>query len=100
MNATMREVFSALRGASEVAMRELPGQEAVMRNSPLPAKDSSPSSPLQDAKRVFIPEASLEAIPLKLLRDCNGSWDVVIQDAPRRSWCSQRKNTWSEATLE
>jgi len=103
MGVTTREVIDALRGATEVQLRDVPGKEALQRTRSQQQHDQvSPHSPEHKGRQpqLFTPEATLEEQPLKLLRDIGTGWESVIEDAPRRSWCGYRANTWPDTLLQ
>jgi len=100
MGATAREVINALRGATEVQLCDVPGKEALQRIKPQPQHDQVSPEHMGRQPQLFIPEATLEEKPLKLLRDDGEGWESIIEDAPRRSWCSYRANTWPETLLK
>lgn len=106
MGASTREVMGALRGSQEVVLREPPdGEEAVKLTRappPLHAQRQQAYVPAEPPRstQLFVPEASLEEQPLKLLRDCGSGWEATIEDNARRSWCFLRKSTWPDDVLD
>mmetsp|Transcript_36505 Transcript_36505/g.113609 ORF Transcript_36505/g.113609 Transcript_36505/m.113609 type:complete len:517 (-) Transcript_36505:140-1690(-) len=98
--ATAEELVSVLQDEDWLEVRQGPaGSEAVRRRSPPPPLEEEwppPPPPMPPE----VPEASLEERPLALLRDLAPGWQAVIDDAPRRSFCLIRRNTWPIWMLE
>mmetsp|Transcript_54456 Transcript_54456/g.129774 ORF Transcript_54456/g.129774 Transcript_54456/m.129774 type:complete len:558 (+) Transcript_54456:85-1758(+) len=101
MKVVEDEVLDSLKGVEWLEIRngepEKELEAAVRRSTPLPAFEVAPAAPQHI-------EASLDSRPLVLVRDLSPagaeSWEDVIEDEARRSFCTLRRSAWSEDLLQ